>query len=222
MIKAIIFDLDNTLTDFIKMKRLSVEAAASAMIDAGLDMKAERIMRKLFKLYDQLGWEHQTIFQKFLQEETKTIDYRILAYAINAYRRVRVGFLEPYPHVIATLQKLKEKGITLAIVSDAPKIQAWMRLSAMKIDYFFDTVVTFDDTKQKKPSPKPFEVALKKLRLPPEDCLMVGDMPERDIMGAKKMGMQTCFAKYGHRKGKKIVKADYELNDILDLLKIVK
>ena len=38
MIKAVIFDLDNTLVDFMKMKRLSIEAALTAMIDAGLQM----------------------------------------------------------------------------------------------------------------------------------------------------------------------------------------
>ena len=36
MIKAVVFDLDNTLMDFMKMKRRSIEEAIPAMIDAGL------------------------------------------------------------------------------------------------------------------------------------------------------------------------------------------
>ena len=44
MTKAIIFDLDNTLIDFVKMKRMSIEAAASAMIDAGLEQKKNKIV----------------------------------------------------------------------------------------------------------------------------------------------------------------------------------
>lgn len=36
MIKLVIFDLDNTLTDFVRMKEVSIEAAIQAMIDAGL------------------------------------------------------------------------------------------------------------------------------------------------------------------------------------------
>ena len=151
MTKAIIFDLDNTLLDFMKMKHISIEAAASAMIDAGLEHSKDKIVKTLFGLYDKYGFEDQTIFQKYLQQEEGKIDYRILANAINAYRRVRSGFLEPFPHVMGTLIKLKEKGIRLAIVSDAPKMKAWIRLTAMKIDNFFDIIVTFEDTKQLKP-----------------------------------------------------------------------
>ena len=37
MIKSVIFDLDNTLIDFMRMKKISSDAAISAMIDAGLN-----------------------------------------------------------------------------------------------------------------------------------------------------------------------------------------
>ena len=203
------------------MKHISIEAAASAMIDAGLEHSKDKIVKTLFGLYDKYGFEDQTIFQKYLQQEEGKIDYRILANAINAYRRVRSGFLEPFPHVMGTLIKLKEKGIRLAIVSDAPKMKAWIRLTAMKIDNFFDIIVTFEDTKQLKPSRKPFIVALKKLRIAPSECIMVGDMPERDIKGAKKLGMKTCFARYGNRAVKTKTEADYEIDDINELLSII-
>lgn len=221
MIKAVLFDLDNTLIDFMRMKKNSCEAAISAMIDAGLKVKKEKALKKLFNLYDKYGLEDNKIFQKFLKEEIGKIDYRILANAIVAYRNVRSSYLQPYPHTDYVLIKLKSKGIKLAIVSDAPKLKAWLRLMAMKVGNFFDVVVAFEDTKQLKPSSLPFEAALKKLNLKPEDCLMVGDLPHRDVEGAKKLGMKTCFAKYGNPKIKKS-NADYEIDDIKELLKIVK
>jgi len=221
MIKAVLFDLDNTLIDFMQMKRNSCEAAISAMIDAGLKVNKEKALKKLFKLYDKYGLEDKKIFQKFLTEEKGIIDYRILANAIVAYRKVRTSYLQPFPHTDFVLIKLKSKGIKLAIVTDAPRLKAWLRLMAMKIGNFFDIVVAFEDTKELKPSNLPFKVALKKLKLKPEQCLMVGDLPHRDIEGAKKLGIKTCFAKYGNAKVKKS-KADYEINDIKELLKIVK
>ena len=221
MIKAILFDLDNTLIDFMQMKRNSCEAAISAMIDAGLKINKEKALKKLFKLYDQHGLEEKTIFQKFLKEEHKKIDYKILANAIVAYRKVRASYLQPYPHTDYVLIKLKSKGIKLAIVTDAPRLKAWLRLMAMKIGNFFDIVVAFEDTNELKPSNLPFKAALKKLKLKPEECLMIGDMPHRDIEGAKKLGMKTCFAKYGNQKVKKS-NADYEISDIKELLNIVK
>ena len=47
MIKAIIFDLDNTLVDFMRMKSRAIEAAIKSMIDAGLDFSYEEIKRKI-------------------------------------------------------------------------------------------------------------------------------------------------------------------------------
>ena len=220
MIKSVIFDLDNTLIDFMTMKKVSCDAAISAMIDAGLNVDKGKALKELFVLYDEYGLEEKTIFQKFLKKLTKKIDYEVLASGIVAYRRVRTGFLEPYPHVGSVLFELKQRGIKLAIVSDAPRLKAWIRLVSMKINHLFDIVVTFEDTKEFKPSIKTFQVAFKKLNLNANECLMVGDRPERDIKGAKKLGMLTCFAKYGNPKAKG-PDADYEINDIKELLEIV-
>jgi HAD superfamily hydrolase (TIGR02253 family) len=220
MIKAVIFDIDNTLVDFMKMKKLSCSAAIDAMIGAGLRVEHDKAVKLLFELYDKYGLEEKTIFQKFLKKLTGTVDYKILANGIVAYRRVRSGFLEPYPNVDYVLLKLKSKGIKLGIVTDAPKLKAWIRLASIKLSNYFDAVVAFEDTKKLKPSKMPFEAVLRKLKLSPEECLMVGDWPERDIKGAKRLGMKACFVRYGNPKVKRSY-ADYEIEDIREILDIV-
>jgi len=68
----------------------------------------------------------------------------------------------------------------------------------------------------------PFKLLLKKLRLKPSQVLFVGDNPDRDIKGAKKMGMKTALAKYGQVLGKNSKeKADFELGNFREILKIV-
>ncbi len=220
MIKAVIFDLDNTLIDFLRMKKLSCDAAVSAMIGAGLNADKEKATKELFDLYNQYGMEDKVIFQRLLEKLAGEVNYEILASGIVAYRRVRASFLEPYPNVGKVLYELKRKSIKLAIVSDAPRLKAWIRLVSMKINHYFDLVVTFDDTKEFKPSNKPFMVVFDKMGLKPHECLMVGDWPERDIKGAKQLGMLTCFAKYGNPEAS-APEADYEINDIKELLEIV-
>ena len=61
----------------------------------------------------------------------------ILASGIVAYRKVRSSYLEAYPHTNYVLLKLKSKGIKLAIVTDAPRLKAYIRLAAMKIADFY-------------------------------------------------------------------------------------
>lgn len=221
MIKAVLFDLDNTLIDFMKMKKLSCEAAIDAMIGAGLNVSHDKGIKILFELYDKHGLEEKTIFQKFLTKITGKVDYKILANGIVAYRKVRSGFLDPYPNVDYVLLKLKGMGLKIGIVTDAPRLKAWVRLASMKLSNYFDVVVAFEDTKQHKPSKLPFKAALKQLKLKPSECLMVGDWPERDIKGAKAMGMKTCFARYGNLKAKR-TEADYEIKDIRGVLDIIK
>ncbi len=220
MIKAVLFDLDNTLIDFMRMKRASVDAAINAMLSSGLRMDKETASRKLYEIYSRHGIEHQKVFQKLLRKVMKKVDYKILASGIVAYRKAQIGVLEPYSLVVPTLIKLRERGLKLAIVSDAPRLRAWIRLVELKLSDFFDVVVTFDDTKKYKPHRAPFEAALKQLSLKPGECLMVGDWPERDIKGAKSLGMKTAFAKYGATK-ESAIKADYELNSIGDVVKVI-
>lgn len=109
----------------------------------------------------------------------------------------------------------------MAIVSDAPKLKACMRLDAMGIADYFDFVIGREDTNADKSTALPFRKALKMLKLRPSEVLHVGDWPERDVKGAKKLGIKTCLAKYGWHTGK-YVKADYEIEKIEKLIDLIK
>jgi putative hydrolase of the HAD superfamily len=85
----------------------------------------------------------------------------------------------------------------------------------------FDIVLTFDDTGEKKPSPTPFQRVLDHFRMRPEEALMVGDWPERDITGAAKLGITTVFARYGDTFGTVESGAKYDITDVIDVVEIV-
>ena len=50
---------------------------------------------------------------------------------------------------------------------------------------------------------------------------MVGDWPERDVVGAATVGITTVFARYGDTFGVVHSNAQYDINDISELLAIV-
>ncbi len=222
MVKAVIFDLDNTLLDFIKMKQFAVRAAITAMIEAGLKVDEEKAYQGIFELYMEKGWENQQVFDDFLNQEAGEVSHKILAAGIVAYRRAREASLLVYPNVNKTLFALLRMGIRLAVVSDAPSREAWMRLYYLNLHHLFDPVLTFDDTGARKPSRKPFQMALDKLNIKPEEALMIGDWPERDVVGAKQLGIRTIFARYGDTFGTEISGADWDVNDIYEIVGIVK
>jgi putative hydrolase of the HAD superfamily len=221
MIKVVIFDLDNTLTDFMRMKESAVVAAVEGMVDAGLRFPPERIKEKVYEVYDREGIEFQGVFDVVLQELLGEVDHKVLAAGIVAYRKAREASLVLYPHVRVTLFELMKRGVRLAVVSDAPRKEAWLRLCYLQLQHMFDMVLTFDDTGVKKPSPKPFQRVLDHFNAKPEETLMIGDWPERDITGAARLGIRTAFARYGDTFGTEESGAQYDVTDIIDLIEIV-
>jgi HAD superfamily hydrolase (TIGR02253 family) len=221
MIRAILFDLDNTLTDFMKMKDASISGAIEAMIDMGLPMTPEEARHKIYTIYDREGIEYQRVFDLFLKDELGKVNPGLLAAAIVGYRRVRDFYLVLYPHVRSTLTTLLRRGTRLAVLSDAPAIQAWLRLHHLALHHIFEFVITFDDTGERKPSPTGFRKALELLEAEPSEVLMVGDWPDRDMVGATRLGIRTVFARYGDTKGVVESGADFEISDIQELLGIV-
>jgi putative hydrolase of the HAD superfamily len=222
MIKAVIFDLDNTLLDFISMKESAVTSAVHAMIEAGLDLDEKSSYERIITLYQETGWENQQIFDIFLKEKTGEVDNKYLAAAIVSYRRAREATLRLYPDVQRTLNVLAKMGIKLAVVSDAPSREAWMRIYYLNLHHVFDLVLTFDDVGERKPSPKGFEMALEKLGIKTDEALMIGDWPERDVVGASKLGIKTIYAKYGDTFGTVESGADWDVENIYEVVGIIK
>ena len=221
-IKGVIFDLDNTLLDFMKMKEVAVKSAIKGMIEAGLEIDEIESYKDIVSIYEDFGWENQKVFDVFLNKSIGYVDNKFLAAGIVAYRRAREANLLAYPNVNRTLVSLTKLGIKLAVVSDAPSREAWMRIYYLNLYHFFDAVITFDDSGERKPSSKPFEMALNKLQLEAEDSLMIGDWPDRDVVGAKQIGMRTAFAVYGDTFGTKNSGADWDIQDVSEIITIIK
>ncbi|MCX6157366.1 MAG: TIGR02253 family HAD-type hydrolase [Ignavibacteriota bacterium] len=222
MIKAIIFDLDNTLVDFMTMKDRAIDAAVHAMVDSGLNMTQAQAKDKINAIYKREGIEYQQVFDEFLKDEYGCIDNKIISAGIVAYRTAREAALKPYPKVFPTLIELIKMGIKLAIVSDAPSNEAWLRLSYLNFHHLFDVIITYDESRERKPSPAPFNLALSKLNLSAKECLMIGDWADRDVVGAKAVGMKTVFARYGDTFNTVNPGSDYDINSISELINIVK
>ena len=221
MIRAVIFDLDNTLTDFVVMKDQAIGAAAHAMYDMGLPLSPEEAASRIYAIYDQEGIEYQSVFDHLLRDVYGHVPASILAAGIIAYRKSRDSTLVLYPHVKLTLMELLRRGIRLAVLSDAPRLQAWQRIHHLALQHVFEHVITFDDTGQRKPAPAPFRRALELLGLSPQEALLVGDWPDRDMRGAGALGIPTVFARYGDTKSTERSGADYEIDDAIELLDIL-
>jgi HAD superfamily hydrolase (TIGR01549 family) len=223
-IRAILFDLDNTLIDFIRMKEESCRAAVKAMVTSGLRMGEDQAFELLMKTYFDVGIESNKAFSEFLSSVDQ-FDHKILASGINTYLKTKNKFLKPYPNVKSVLAKLKRKGVILSILTDAPKTKAYQRLLGMGIEPYFKFVVGHEDTNKSKHTSLPLLLALEMLRkeipeIANSEILMVGDSIEKDIDPAKKLGLRTALAKYGQLTPE-IGFADYQLLNFKEIIEII-
>ena len=84
MIRAIVFDLDNSLVDFMKMKDDAVRAGVDGMLDAGLELPHEVVRARIDAIYKELGLEYQNVFDRLLESEFGHVNPKILASGIVA------------------------------------------------------------------------------------------------------------------------------------------
>ncbi len=225
-IQAVLWDLDNTLVDFLRMKRTASDAAARAMIQAGalFPFNSDEAGDILFGEYLQ-DIEGDAVFSQFLTKHHQQkiglsqhhVD-RITAAAVNAYLKTKTLHTEPYAGVRRTLIQLSRRGIRMGVVTDAPRLKGYQRLDAAGLVDFFEFVVTFTDSGERKPHEKPFRAAVDLLGIPPASILMVGDWPEKDMAGAKAVGMRTAWASYGKPGAPVPPEADWVLERPEDLL----
>jgi putative hydrolase of the HAD superfamily len=98
--------------------------------------------------------------------------------------------IKTYPHVRETLSAMKEAGLTMGLLSDFP---AELKLQYLGLDSYWDTVICSEHTNRLKPDPVPFLELARRMGLPPERILYVGNSVSYDILGAKQVGMKAAL-----------------------------
>ncbi|GGD28746.1 pyrophosphatase PpaX [Pontibacillus salipaludis] len=130
--------------------------------------------------------------------------------------------VEAYDGVVETLEKLKQAGFKLGIVTTKMRQTVDMGIELTHIADKFETIVTLDDVTHAKPHPEPVVRAMKELDAKPEETIMVGDNTH-DIESGQNAGTKTAGVAWTV-KGRKVLddlEPDYMLEHISDILKIV-
>lgn len=106
----------------------------------------------------------------------------------NSYRYLRL-----YAGVKPVLQFIKEQGIRIAVVSDLLEQVQEEKLRHLQLNRYFDFLLTSEAIGHEKPRPEIFLTALKRAKCKPGQTIMVGDSYQRDVRGAKRLGIMTVL-----------------------------
>ena len=120
-----------------------------------------------------------------------------------------------YEDVVPTLRILAERGLKLGIVSNWDQ-RLGPLLGRLRLREFFDAIVISCYAGETKPSEVIYEKAARRLAVPPESILHVGDSLEADVEGARKAGLQSVWLRRGKAKvGREEIKSLRQLEGLL-------
>lgn len=123
-----------------------------------------------------------------VKEKTEKLIYRGWE---PLFRKVKL-----YPHVRETLQTFKDSGLKLGLLSDFPPEQ---KLEYLGLTGYWDAVLCSENTGRLKPDPAPFKELSRRLGVPCDRILYVGNSVAYDVKGAKSVGMKTALIPSGLR-----------------------
>lgn len=187
--KLIIFDLFGTLV--FSVEKLKREDFFAFYQKLGIRFRTEKDIKLFTSLFVQLmaqsaGW--QDFSQKLLEKVIKQTDQKIINKLTNFFKENIVYQLYDDAKEIIALPYQK------AILTGA----APFLFSNLGLEKYFE-IFTPRETKFLKPDPRAFLAVLEKLKIKPEETLMVGDELKRDLMPAKNLGMETILIDRGDK-----------------------
>jgi len=145
--RAVVTDLDNTLYPWVDYVVPSLEAMV-ASLEATTGLPRIRIVQSLKAVYAR---HHSNEYPFAIQESELFRPYRrdfasfdalVIKPAQRAFQEARRRYLRPYPGVRETLERLRQRGVLLVALTDAPRNAVEMRLKLLELDGQFDAVYT--------------------------------------------------------------------------------
>lgn len=191
-IKAVIFDLDNTLLDRTTTFRKFAEGFMKqyfAHIES-TDLWLEQMIER-----DEDGYKNKPVlFAELLSEfpwnneQNKPLVDDLMKYYAENYV-ISAVLMEQAEEVIAYAKEKYKTGI----ITNGRNAVQYGKIDHLGLREYFDVIVVSEEAGCKKPDPRIFQVALERLNVKPEECLFIGDHPINDVEGAHTLGMHTIW-----------------------------
>jgi putative hydrolase of the HAD superfamily len=209
-IKGVAFDLDGTL---YPNYRLNIRLIPFVLTNLPLLMafgKARDQIRAEQKIFPTGFYEAQADYAaRFLKADPALIKEKIERCIYRGWEPL-FKKIKLFPHVIQTLEALKNAGLKLGLLSDFPPE---LKLEHLGLGGFWDAVLCSEQIGALKPDPLSFQELARAMGLAPAEILYVGNSRVYDVEGAKRAGMKaalvTGFPKSPKTQGPDFVFFDY-------------
>ncbi len=196
MLRAVLFDLDDTLVDQARAARTAVIAWAATLgiDDPGVPGRWAAISERHFARRQR----RETTFQgqrrdrvrEFLDRDLSDAEADVL---FEGYlERYEAGWIA-FPDALPALRRVRAAGLTAGILTNGDRDQQWQKLERVGLATEIDLMITSSELPAGKPDPRAFQHAVARLGASPGEVLMVGDSLSKDVRGALAAGLPALL-----------------------------
>ena len=188
MIKAVVFDLDDTLISEKEYIRSGFKVVAKKIaVEHNLN---ENDVYEL--MYETFNEDSKNVFNRVLDKLGIQYEIDYIKELINCYRE-HMPDIKLYDDAKYIIETLHQKGFKLGMITDGYKVTQRNKLKVLDIDSYFEYIVVTDELGREfwKPHSKPYEIIKDKLNLDYENMVYIGDNVSKDFVTANKLGINT-------------------------------
>ncbi|KAA0215479.1 TIGR02253 family HAD-type hydrolase [bacterium] len=231
-LRAIFFDIDDTLYSTSDFAALARRNAIESMRAHGFRMSTEDALRELEEIVAEFTSNYEHHFDKLLlrvprhyyEPVSPTI---LVAAAVVGYHETKFRHLRAYEDAVDVLKLLRaQTSLKLGVVTSGLPLKQAEKLVRLGIAELFEPNAIFisDELGISKPNPKLYLRACAALAIRPSEAMYVGDRPKMDVDPPNKIGMITVLnrrsGKYSNEQGES--RPDFEIHNFFDLLDILR
>lgn len=205
-LRAIFFDIDDTLFSTSTFAERARENSVDAMIDMGVRCDRDVMLRELEEVVQEFSSNYEHHYDKLVSrlplEATIGLNVpMVVAAGVVAYHETKFRELSAYDDVTEVLRILSRTGLILGVISSGRTLKQTEKLIRLRVFPYIDPNAIFitDQVGIGKPNPKLFRRATERVGVLPAEAMYVGDHPTHDVDAANAAGLITVW---NRREGK--------------------
>jgi putative hydrolase of the HAD superfamily len=227
--RHLFFDLDHTLWDFEANAKATLKELYSALQLEEKGINDFDLFHKNYRAHNEKLWERYR--NGFIRQEELRVkrmwlallDFKIADEELAKEMSARFLELLPtrtilFPHAAEILQYLIDKGYILHLLTNGFEKTQHSKLMYSGLKHFFKEIITSELSNSLKPSKEIFEFAFERCAAEKNECIMIGDNIEVDIIGAMNAGIDQVYV--NHLSIEPTVKPTYTVNSLKELEEI--
>ncbi len=221
MIKAVLFDFDETLQDRTAAFEKYMDTFLADFCPDISREEAEKRKEEM-RITGKGGYVNREAWYAGLIKSWNWLDAPSNVVLANHYDTKFGDHNVIFPDSERLLKELKNRGYLVGIITNGPSYLQNHKMDTSGLRPYCDIVVVSGDVGVHKPDPAIFTYTADKLGVRAEECIYVGDHPVNDIEGALGAGMKVIRMNYGWFKNKNLRSDVPVIENIIDVLKYIK